>query len=210
MGRQEAIRRYAFAVPGIDAMNAIAAWAPHGIVEIGAGTGYWAHALASHGLDVVAYDLHPPQSQTNTWFHDADPWFDVRPGGAASAAMHPERCLLLVWPTKNETWAADTVRTFHDAGGDRMVYVGEPPGGRTGDDQFHALIGELQHCYHCAYDIVDTMCVCDAPVLYRRKHAVPIPNWAGFHDVAVLLARDEPTTERRRRRLTRRRARPVR
>jgi hypothetical protein len=31
------------------------------VVEVGAGTGYWAALLRARGVDVVAYDVRPPQ-----------------------------------------------------------------------------------------------------------------------------------------------------
>jgi hypothetical protein len=195
-GRAEAIARYAFAVLDPPAADAIVAWAPSGLVEVGAGAGYWARLLAKRGLTVAAYDRDPPPSPANPWFAGVDPWFEVVAGDERKAAAHPDRCLLLVWPTKNETWAADAVRLFHQAGGQRMVYVGEPVGGRTGDDLFHALIGGLDRCYRCAYDLADSMCVCDAPQLFQPASRVPIPNWAGFEDSVVLLHRSEPARRR--------------
>ena len=40
------------------ALLALAARAP--LLEIGAGTGYWAHRLRGMGVDILAYDLEPP------------------------------------------------------------------------------------------------------------------------------------------------------
>lgn len=51
------------------------------VVEIGAGRGYWAHQVARLGLDVAAFDSHPPGSEDNTWFPNAggepDVWYPV-------------------------------------------------------------------------------------------------------------------------------------
>lgn len=46
--------KYAFAVPSERALAAIVALDP--IVEMGAGTGYWARCLQARGADVLAYD----------------------------------------------------------------------------------------------------------------------------------------------------------
>ena len=53
--RAALIREYAFAVPGEEALTCIARHAP--IVEIGAGSGYWARCLRERGVDVVVADL---------------------------------------------------------------------------------------------------------------------------------------------------------
>lgn len=52
--RAELVRRYAWAVPDAAAIAALAARSP--LVEIGAGTGYWARLLAAAGADIIAYD----------------------------------------------------------------------------------------------------------------------------------------------------------
>jgi hypothetical protein len=51
---------YTLSVPTEPALGAIAEASPHGVVEVGAGTGYWARLLHDCGVDVVAYDLAPP------------------------------------------------------------------------------------------------------------------------------------------------------
>lgn len=58
-------QRYAFAIPDDRAVSAIVRHAPK-IVEVGAGTGYWARQLADAGADVVAYD-HTPQGRRNSY-----------------------------------------------------------------------------------------------------------------------------------------------
>lgn len=49
-------RRYAWAVPNERALEVIAERSPGGVVEIGAGGGYWAMELQRRGVDVIAYD----------------------------------------------------------------------------------------------------------------------------------------------------------
>ena len=56
--RQQLVRRYAYGIPTTEALDAVAAAAPSGIVEVGAGTGYWARLLHDRGVEVVA--LRPP------------------------------------------------------------------------------------------------------------------------------------------------------
>ncbi|MFV0524925.1 MAG: hypothetical protein ACK5RL_10525 [Acidimicrobiales bacterium] len=180
--RDDAIGRYGFAVPDEVALAAIARHAPAGVVEIGAGTGYWAAQLAGHGLDVAAYDPQPAPSPDNRWFAGAEPWFELTTADHRVVERHPDRLLLLVWPTRNETWAAEAIESYAAAGGDRVAYVGEGPGGRTGDDRFHALLGEIDRCLRCAYEVADTACTCGVTPLWERVERIELPHWPDCQD----------------------------
>ncbi|EKX39850.1 hypothetical protein GUITHDRAFT_143229 [Guillardia theta CCMP2712] len=52
-------RMYAWSVPCEEALRSIAQASPNGILELGAGTGYWASLLRSRGVPVVCYDRVP-------------------------------------------------------------------------------------------------------------------------------------------------------
>jgi hypothetical protein len=186
LSRDEALARYGFAVPSPAAIDAVARWAAPlaGVVEVGAGTGYWSWVLAHAGVDVVASDL-----QQHEWFPGTTPFVPVvAADGRAFAAAHADRCLLLVWPTQDQTWGADVLDAFADAGGQRVAYVGEGAGGRTGDDRFHRLIGTLDRCAHCDYGILSVPCVKDVAPRYEVVEELPLPRWPGFGDSLHLLA----------------------
>lgn len=187
--RHEAVGRYAHAIPSPSAVRYIAASCPSDVVELGAGSGYWAHVLTEAGVDVVAYDLEPVEEGSNDFFGPILPWFPVLRGDETSLPDHAKRALLLVWPTRNEEWPARAVSGFHAAGGTRLVYVGEPPGGRTGDDVFHASLGEITGCVHCGYGVADAMCICGVEQLWRRSERVELPHWPGFDDDLYLYER---------------------
>ena len=206
--RDEGIARYGFGLPTEEALDLVAAVSPDGVVEVGAGTGYWAHLLTTRGVDVVAYDADPPPSASNTWFAGREPWHPVRIGDERDAARHSDRTLLLVWPTKDESWPADVVRSFHHAGGGRLVYVGEAPGGRTGDLRFHALLGTAGRCVACAYGVTDAPCTCGVDPVWERRLALVLPQWPGHDDRLELYEARAAGTRARRpprgRRLSRR------
>jgi hypothetical protein len=190
--REELIARYAFAVPTDDALEAIEAASPDGVIELGAGTGYWAGLLDDRGLSVEAFDIAPAPSQDNQWFAGSPSWYPVRPGDHTTPAAYPERTLLIVWPTRNETWAAAALDAYHEAGGQCVAYVGEGPGGHTGDDVFHARIGELSTCTQCVYGSTTSPCICSIRPQWRLIRTVPLPHWPGCEDDFRLYARDEP------------------
>lgn len=183
------MRRYAYGIPSGEALALIADASPDGVVELGAGTGYWARLLHDRGVDVVAYDLRPPDDGANESFDAAPSWFPVRPGGFDAVGVHPERTLLLVWPTWDESWPGDAAACFHAAGGRRLVFVGEGPGGLTGDSVLHALLGEYGACVACGLGVLDAPCVCSITPRWRRTARVEVPRWAGVEDSCSLYER---------------------
>lgn len=67
--REDLVKRFSWAIPSPTSLAFIALHLDgRPIVEMGAGTGYWAWMLTQMGLDVVAYDSHPPDVAEN-WFH---------------------------------------------------------------------------------------------------------------------------------------------
>lgn len=158
--RKKFVRKYAWAVPNMAAINEIAR---HGkVVEIGAGSGYWAYLLREHGVDVVAYDEKPYE---NKWCNNI--WTDVVEGDATAAAAHPNRALFLCWPPYDSPMAYEALRAHMDAGGQKLIYVGEGVGGCTGDDLFHELIDES----------------------FNLKTTIYIPQWYGLHDTLSVFTR---------------------
>lgn len=198
--RSEAVRAYGFAVPSTDAADAIREVSPRGVVEIGAGTGYWAAFLASHGIDVVAFDPHPAPVYTSDWFAGTEPWFEVLHGDHSVVAEHPGRSLLVIWPTRDETWPLDAIDLYASAGGATVCYVGEGPGGRTGDDAFHARLGEITTCQHCVHGVADSPCICDVAPAWERTGTVELPHWPGYADDLFVYRRIETGKRRRSRR----------
>lgn len=207
-GRPQWLATFAFAMPTEPALRAVAAASPDGVVEVGAGTGWWARLLHDRGVDVVALDVAPPPSPDNPWFAGVQPWYPVRVGDEGAVERHARRTLLLVWPTRAEDWGAAAVARFAAAGGRAVAFVGEAVGGRTGDDRLHALLGELDRCWSCAYGTTTSACVCGVRPAWRRTTTVPLPDHGA--DELRLYARDDgaaplaPAPARRRRWWTRR------
>ena len=198
------LRRYGFAIPTDDALDEIAERSPGGVVELGAGVGYWAHQLSERGVDVVAYDIEPPPSPRNHRFAGSTPWHPIARGDERAVVDHADRSLLLIWPTKNETWATEALIGYHAAGGACVLYVGDGPGGRTGDPTFHATLGELGPCLPCTLGVPDAPCTCTAQQLWQRENEVGLPAWQADDVRLFVYARAVPETLSVRRRIARR------
>ena len=182
--------RWSWAIPTRHAIATIVNHSPNGVVEIGAGTGYWARLLGDAGCPVAAYDINPPGGTgpradgDKAWHARQEAFYPVAYGMSTSVQRHPDRTLLLCWPCYSDPMAYHALRQYE---GDTLVYVGEGPGGCTGDDRFHKLLGG-DPCWH--YDDatgesvdVDPDCeACALTVEWRLVAEVSLPQWAGLHD----------------------------
>lgn len=171
--------KYALAVPDERALTMIKSLGS--VVEMGAGTGYWACCLERLGVDVVAYDAQEEDwvfgfaprklvGEPGDMYVVSDPdageprtWTTVLKGGPADLAKHGDRTLLLVWPPM-DSMAADCLGHYP---GDHVVYVGEGPGGCTADDRFFELL-------EAGWEFVE---------------GCPVPQWDRVHDYLSVYRR---------------------
>lgn len=135
---------YAYAIPSPEALEWAAGFCgDRPVVELGAGRGYWAAQLARQGLRVDAYDVEPPDTAENVSFLRAagqkDVWHPVGDLDAYRDRVRgdPDYVLFLCWPPGwGSPMASQALATFQEAGGERVLFIGEPKGGKTGDAAF--------------------------------------------------------------------------
>jgi hypothetical protein len=118
---------FAFAVPSTPALDAIAGLGCP-VVELGAGTGYWAALLQGRGVDVLPLDHSPPtptalNSSSNVFFHGT--FTAVSAGCPADLAAHSDRALMLCWPYNFEVDVAWDVECLDHWTGNTLVHIGE-------------------------------------------------------------------------------------
>jgi len=161
--RSDFVKRYAWAIPNEEALATIARYAP--IVEIGAGTGYWAALLRSRGVEVRAYDRAP---YNNRWAKNR--WTGVLPCRSARKIARKwgkrGHTLFLCWPPYQGRLSSDALEAYT---GQYLIYVGEGDGGCTGDERFHELLD--QH--------------------WTLIESVEIPQWWSIHDRLFVYTRTE-------------------
>jgi len=113
-------QRYSYVYPEPRALALITALSP--IVEIGAGTGYWASRLRSMGADILAFDQAPPDREATNRYHPrTSTWTDVQPGDHTMLGAYPERTLFLCWPPLFS--ALGDCLSFYR--GDTVAYIGD-------------------------------------------------------------------------------------
>ena len=113
-------QRYAYVFPSDSALAVLAGLGP--LVEIGAGTGYWAHRLRSIGVDIVAFDHAPLDGEGANRYHSrARPWTHVEQGDQTGLSGHADRALLLCWPPLFSS-LGDCLTHYR---GDTVAYIGD-------------------------------------------------------------------------------------
>jgi hypothetical protein len=149
--RKDLVEKYSWAIPNEDALLYLAEFDE--LVEVGAGSGYWANEIDKAGGMTMPYDIDPPDTKDmggDAWTHveranvfDMDEDFFTMP-------------ILLVWPALNEGVATEVA----ERGPPHILYVGEPRGGCTGEDEF--------------FDLLDKR--------YGLVAKIDIPSYTGIHD----------------------------
>lgn len=139
---------YAYAIPSPETLDWVMNFCDgRPVTELGAGRGYWASQLSRVGQAVTAYELEPPNEIENISFPRAegqtDVWHPVSGLNGLSFDDHASNVLFLCWPPGwGNSMASRMLADFESSGGDRLIYIGEPKGGKTGDDAFFDALSD--------------------------------------------------------------------
>jgi hypothetical protein len=162
MARQRMVAHFAWAIPNQEAIAVLLRHAP--LIEMGAGTGYWAWLVRQRGGDILAFDRYPPPDRRNRWHAGERQWTEVQPGGARLLARHPGRTLFLCWPPEDEPMAELCLRSYS---GQTLIYAGELP------RDVEAAGASLPHPYEN----------------WEPIGSVDIPQWESVDDRLMVLQR---------------------
>jgi hypothetical protein len=139
---------FAYAVPSPETIGwMVEQCAQRRVLEVGAGRGYWAAQLSTAGLEVEAFDIQPPDKLDNPSFprkgKHRQTWYDVRNSSQFSERLQhaSDSVLFMCWPPGwGDDMASSSLRQFEDSGGTRLIYIGEPKGGKTANDSFFSTL----------------------------------------------------------------------
>ena len=173
--RTDCIRKYGFAIPTYEAIKCIKTFipdvffAPEGVIELGAGSGYWSYLLRTIGVKVRAFDPAPggtvnPPNEYSFW----KSWTEIEKGDHTVLNQIPDAkkwALLLCWPDYDVDWPAQALDLYP---GNVLIYIGEGPSGCTGNNRFHKILQAQWKTY-----------------VSKR-----IPKWPGIHDCLEIYVRN--------------------
>jgi len=161
--RSSLVRKYSWAIPNEKALETIISYGP--LMEIGAGTGYWAALLRQRGADVICYESQLTETGRNSYVFKGHSWTEVLPGTESAAAYHPDRSLMLCWPPEKDEMAYQALKSYR---GQTLIYVGEEPPGCTADEKFHDLVRSEWHLQK-RIDLPRWHLLQDSLYVYSRK-----------------------------------------
>jgi hypothetical protein len=122
----------AYVFPSDSTLAMLAGLGP--LVEIGAGTGYWAYRLRSIGVDIVAFDQAPVDGDRTNKYHAPNrPWAHVEQGDQTALPDYTDRCLFLCWPPSSSS-LGDCLTYCR---GDTIPYIGDGGHRTTRLDHLH-------------------------------------------------------------------------
>lgn len=156
--RRNLVAKFSWAIPNDEALDIISKLGD--IVEIGAGSAYWAHLLQDRGVNILPVDKY---LDNNTYGHTKF-WTDVYDGDESILDKLSEDVnLFLCWPPYADPMAYNCLMKFK---GEYIIYIGEIYG-CTGDEDFH---DELYENWE------EIVCYC-------------IPQWHGPNDCLYVFKR---------------------
>jgi hypothetical protein len=185
----------AWSVPTSEALAALTQLGP--LLEVGAGTGYWASLLAARGVDIVALDLADSQGGQAFRFRHAM----VQDGDGIAALADPvqaHRSLFLSWPdpvgddaTTDSDRDAFGVRCLQAFTGTTIAYIGElgPAVVRTKPD-FGDVFPRGGSSASAAFQEA-------LAADFRCTRRVYLPNWPPYNAHLTIWTRKEATDEKR-------------
>ena len=166
--RTDLVRYYSWAIPSDEVICHLAT-RHKAIVEIGAGTGYWASLLKKAGAQVMPFDAHRPSDGRNPYNHRVE-WESIYEGGPEVLhKISPSMSLLLCWPPYDNPMGADCLKAFK---GSRVIYIGEDKWGCTGNEEMHDILADD----------------------YKITCVSAIPRWLGIYDAVYEYQRVRKST----------------
>lgn len=159
------IHEYAFAVPSDPILKILKSYSP--LIEMGAGSGYWAYLLTKLKCDIIPYDGYPPSKKSpfgkkNEWF--TREWMPIKKGFPKLLTSFTNRNLFLCWADYDTPFGYECVKNFK---GKYALIITEGEGGCIGDDAFHRYLDKH----------------------YEELETHGIHNWYGIHDYLAIYKR---------------------
>lgn len=159
--RADLTSKYSWAVPNELAIKTISKYSP--LIEIGAGTGYWAKLISNCGAKIICFDEY---IYNNPYRHRIK-YVPIYKGNHLILNKFSHKMnLFLSWPPHGDDMAFECLKAFK---GKYLIYIGEFEDGCTANDKF---FNELDNNW-------------------RMIDSVYIPQWDGIHDYLAIFKRSK-------------------
>ncbi len=164
--RSTLIQKYSFAIPTREAIKGIIKYSP--IVEIGAGSGYWAYLIEQYGGSIVAFDNDErnkkwsKSSKQEEYF--TKKWFPIKYGDEKEIDNYPNHTLFLCWVEYCSDYGLNSLKRYK---GKYFIHIAEPNGGCTDNNEFFEYL----------------------KINFEEIKSFYIPQWYGIHDYLTIYKR---------------------
>jgi len=136
LARKAFRRLWGFSIPCREAAEALCELTP--LVEVGAGTAYWAALLRNRGADIIATD--PAPSSNPYGFHTGRFVETIQLTAADAIRRYTDRTVFCSWPSEGEHWAAEAFADIRP--GMHLALIGTGRGGVTGNEALFDLLDQ--------------------------------------------------------------------
>ena len=130
---------FSYAIPTDEAITEILNYSP--IVEMFAGSGYWAWVLKNKGCNIELYDNHSFSIKQNEYYPALcpNPYYWIKPKTATPDILKENRfhnyTLFLCWPP-DENIGKEAAECLKFYTGNKLIYIGQKENGKTGGKIF--------------------------------------------------------------------------
>ncbi|MFX1709038.1 hypothetical protein PV783_34040 [Chitinophaga sp. CC14] len=152
--RNQTVNKFSWSIPNLDIVQLAADHLGTRIVEMGAGSGYWAWLFSQMGREVIAFDKRP-------WDIRYHP---VHYGTPDILTKYHDHSLFLCWPPALDPMATDCLHYYT---GNKLAFIGYDTH-LTGDDEFHEILKNDWTLLSCHIN-KDWLNLKDTLYLYIRK-----------------------------------------
>lgn len=124
-------------VPSQSLLNEMKKYEP--LVSVGSGHAYTEALAKRQSVDIIATDIQP--NNNNNWCKGSIYYTAIEKITARKAVLkYFDRNVFMAWPPYNYPMATQVAKAMKP--GRYLIYVGEPIGGCTGDDNFFHLLNK--------------------------------------------------------------------
>ena len=97
-------------------------------MEFSAGTVYWASLLRKRNVKVICFDIAPIKNELKNRYgfnHQHTHVNNLTNSNQIIKSRADKFSLFLCWPCRHSSWSLDTTKKYIEAGGKRVIYVGD-------------------------------------------------------------------------------------
>lgn len=132
---------FAHAIPTEEAINEMIKYSP--IVEIFAGSGYWAWILKTRGCEIEPYDNHSFTKEINNYSLCPYPYYWLKPKTGTPDILKDNKfinyTLFLCWPP-DENQGEEAANCLEYFRGSKLLYIGQNENGKTAGKKYFDIL----------------------------------------------------------------------